>query len=68
LYFGARTAKLKCGRTFQVRPHFSEVVEVIVKTSNSLRTFVNEWSEFFKYNPPVFENTENKHILQAQSV
>ena len=28
------------------------VVEVIAKTSNSLRTFVNEWSEFFKYNPP----------------
>jgi hypothetical protein len=31
-------------------------VEVIAKTSNSLRTLVNEWSEFFKYNPPVFES------------
>lgn len=31
-------------------------VEVVAKTSNSLRTFVNEWSEFFKYNPPVFES------------
>jgi site-specific DNA recombinase len=43
-------------------------VEMLAKSSNQLRTFVNQWSEFFKYNPPVFENIENKHILQAQSV
>jgi len=29
-----------------------KVVDIVVKSSNPLRTFILQWAEFFKYNPP----------------
>ncbi len=31
------------------------MVDIVVKSSNSLRTFILQWAEFFKYNPPVLD-------------
>lgn len=35
-------------------------VDIVVKSSNPLRTFILQWAEFFKYNPPTTNYILNK--------
>ena len=40
------------------------MVDIVVKSSNPLRTFILQWAEFFKYNPPTLNyNLNNKESL-----
>lgn len=44
----------------------NRMVDIVVKSSNPLRTFILQWAEFFKYNPPTLNYISNNKNNQYE--
>ena len=50
---------LKLNKTLKPWVNLLYLVDIVVKSSNPLRTFILQWAEFFKYNPPTINYIVN---------